>query len=80
MEYLGDAYKALLETIDRVHALPVEDHCAKIIPVIQSSGMGKSKTADKIATERILFPLCIRESLGKNGFGAPHELYNWKRS
>jgi hypothetical protein len=45
-------------------------HYAKIIPVAQSSGTGKSKTVDMVAMERILFPLCLRESLGENFFGA----------
>lgn len=70
LEYRGDVYKVLLATIDEVHVLPIEQHYAKIIPVAQSSGTGKSKTVDKIATERILFPLCLRENLGDDYFGA----------
>ena len=44
----------------------------KVVPVVQSSGTGKSKTVDKIATERILIPLCLRENLGENYFGAQY--------
>jgi len=69
-EYLGYGHKVLLQAIDDLHALPTENHRAKIVPVVQSSGTGKSKTVDKIATERILFPLCIREHVGMNFFGA----------
>ena len=36
MEYRGDAYETLLEPIGRVHALPVDNHCAKIVLVTQS--------------------------------------------
>lgn len=68
-EYLGDAYKALLAAIDEVHSKPIEENYAKIVPVAQSSGTGKSKTVDKIAGERILIPLCLREDLDR-GFGA----------
>ena len=69
MGYRSDAYKCLLEAIDQLQALPAEAHYVKTVPIVQSSGMGKSKTVDRIATERILFPLCLRESLGKNAFG-----------
>jgi hypothetical protein len=69
MEYIGDAYQALLAAIDDVHVTPIADNCAKILPVAQSSGTGKSKTVDRIAEERILIPLCLREDLDQ-GFGA----------
>jgi len=69
LEYLGDAYKALLATIDEAHSKPIETNYAKIVPVAQSSGTGKSKTVDRIAEERILIPLCLREEL-ERGFGA----------
>jgi len=36
----------------------------------QSSGTGKSKTVDRIGEDRILFPMCLREDLGENVFGA----------
>jgi hypothetical protein len=70
LEYLGDSYKALLRAVDDIHTQPLETHYAKFFPVAQSSGTGKSKTIDKIATERILIPLCLRENLGENYFGA----------
>lgn len=68
-EYLGDAYKALLAAVDEVHLKPIMDNYSKIVPVTQSSGTGKSKTVDRIAEERILIPLCLREDLSR-GFGA----------
>ena len=74
LEYRGEAYKALLQAIDEMQALPVEQHYAKIIPVTQSSGTGKSRTVDRIATERILFPICLREDLGADYFGARREV------
>jgi hypothetical protein len=69
MKYIGDAYKALLAAIDAVHVTPIQNNYAKILPVTQSSGTGKSKTVDRIAEERILIPLCLREGLDQ-GFGA----------
>src|SRR5277367_5362407 len=54
----------------------IQSSYAKILVITQSSGMGKSKTVDTIARERILFPLCMREDLGENSFGAWHgQLY-----
>jgi len=60
--------------VDEVNAMPEERHYAKSIPIAQSSGTGKSKMVDKIATERILFPLCLREDLGMDYYGVLDEL------
>jgi hypothetical protein len=70
LKYHGDAHEILLKAIDELHMLPIQHNYAKIIPIAQSSGTGKSKTVDKVATERILFPICLREDIGKNYFGA----------
>jgi hypothetical protein len=69
-QYHGDAHTVLLKAIDGLHTLPIPNIYAKIFPIAQSSGTGKSKTVDKVATERILFPICLREDTGKNYFGA----------
>jgi hypothetical protein len=79
-EYHGTAHKVLLKAVDEVHALPRDHRYARIIPVAQSSGTGKSKTIDKIATERILFPICLREDLSEQYFGACHELRTYMPS
>jgi hypothetical protein len=65
----------MLKAVDHLHMQPPERHYVKVIPVTQSSGTGKSRTVDKIATERILIPLCLRESLGHNYFGAQYACY-----
>lgn len=70
LEYYGKAHKTLLQAIDDLHGLPITNNYAKIMPITQSSGTGKSKTVDKVATERILFPMCLREDIGKDQFGA----------
>ena len=68
-EYRGKSAESLLQSIDDVHNQPVERRYAKIVPIIQSSGTGKSKTVDEIAKTRILFPLCLREDIGRDYFG-----------
>jgi hypothetical protein len=68
LKYYSDAHKILLNAIDD-HTLPTKNNYAKIMPIAQSSGMGKSKTVDKVAMERILFPLCLCEDTGKSYFG-----------
>jgi hypothetical protein len=70
LQYHGDAHKVLLRAIDDLHTLTIQENYAKILPIAQSSGTGKSKTVDKVATVRILFPICLRENIGKNYFGA----------
>lgn len=69
-KYHGDTHRILLRAIDELHALPVQNNYAKIIPIVQSSGTGKSKTVDQVAKERILLPMCLREDIGKFSFGA----------
>lgn len=69
MEYRGDAYKVLLHAVDDVQNQDLNTQYDKIVPVVQSSGTGKSRTVDKIAEERIVIPLCLREDLGVNYFG-----------
>ncbi|KAK2464678.1 hypothetical protein APHAL10511_003254 [Amanita phalloides] len=71
LTYHGNAHEVLLEAIDRLHKLSKERNYAKIIPITQLSGTGKSKTVDKIAMQRILFPLCLREDLGNDYFAYP---------
>src|SRR5882757_5036167 len=68
LEYCGNAYTVLLEAIDQVHRQPRENHYIKVIPVVRSSGTGKSKTVDMITTKWILFPLCLHKNLGSNYF------------
>ena len=68
-EYRGKSAESLLQSIDDVHNQPVERRYAKIVRIIQSSGTGKSRTVDEIAKTRILFPLCLREDIGKEYFG-----------
>jgi hypothetical protein len=68
-DYRGDAYKIMLGVIDDLHRNAGTSGSAKLVPVVQSSGTGKSRTVDKIATERILFPLCLRENIGPDYFG-----------
>src|SRR6266568_2489481 len=80
LKYQGIAHKVLLEAVDEVHALPRGRQYARIVPVSQSSGTGKSKTIDKIATERILFPICLREDLPEQYFGACRELRTYMPS
>jgi hypothetical protein len=69
-EYYGDSHKILIRAMDELHMLPLGRNCAKIMPIAQSSGTGKSKTVEMVGMERILLPLCLREELGENVFGA----------
>jgi hypothetical protein len=58
--------------VDELHELKQERNYAKMIPIIQSSGTGKSRTVDNVGKERVLFPMCLREDLGKDLFGPSH--------
>jgi hypothetical protein len=78
LKFIGKAHKCLLGVVDEVQHRKEDSSYAKIVPITQSSGMGKSKTVDAIAQERILFPLCLRENLGADSFGARHELPTYR--
>jgi hypothetical protein len=67
-KYIGNSHRILLQAIDKLN--DEREHYAKIIAMIQSSGTGKSKTMDEIAKERVLFPLCLREDIGVDYYGA----------
>ncbi|KAM6501351.1 hypothetical protein JOM56_004365 [Amanita muscaria] len=71
LPYYGGSHTLLLRVIDELHALPIERKHTNIVPIVQSSGTGKSKTVDEVAKMRILFPLCIREHIGENCFAYP---------
>jgi hypothetical protein len=58
--------------VDDLDKLVSDHNYAKIIPIIQSSGTGKSRTVDNVGRQRILFSMCLREDLGKNLFGSSH--------
>lgn len=58
-EYLGDNHKFMLQAVDQ---LVTEKHHAHILPVVQSSGTGKTRTLYKIAEDRIVIQMCIREA------------------
>jgi hypothetical protein len=70
MPYHGDGHKVLLQAVDEVYGVAPEMQYARILPIAQSSGTGKSKTVDRASQERILLPLCLREDLGEKYFGA----------
>ncbi|KIL66650.1 hypothetical protein M378DRAFT_10017 [Amanita muscaria Koide BX008] len=71
LPYYGGSHTLLLRVIDELHALPIERKHTNIVPIVQSSGTGKSKTVDEVAKMRILFPLCIREHIGEICFAYP---------
>jgi hypothetical protein len=68
-EYKGQAQKRLMVAIDKLHSVDPSRNYAKILPITQSSGTGKSKAVDAMSMERIVLPLCLRENLGPNIFG-----------
>ena len=63
---------ALLDAIDRLHTLEEKTNYAKILTITQSSGTGKSRAVDAMSEKRIVLPLCLREDLGRDSFGARH--------
>lgn len=74
---MGNAYEVFLKAVDEVHQQNDDVNYAKILPVTQSSGTGKSRVVDQIATKRVLFPLCLREDLGDNYYGVNRGFPTW---
>ncbi|TDL22026.1 hypothetical protein BD410DRAFT_898594 [Rickenella mellea] len=67
-KYIGSAYKVMLQAIDDLKA---HKQYACILPVVQSSGMGKSKTVHRISEDRIHLPMCLREDDVPGTFSYP---------
>lgn len=64
----------MLGAVDEIQDSSEKFPYAKILVITQSSGMGKSKTVNAMANERILLPLCVREELDAESFGAMSRL------
>jgi hypothetical protein len=65
-EFKGKAAKVLLQTISNYLAkarTPYTRHA----PIVNSSGTGKSRMVDELATQIITVPMCLREA-GTQGF------------
>lgn len=61
-EYIGDAHLMLLETVKDMCAT-CEEPYTNSVPIIQSSGSGKSRTVDELAKIVFVIPLNIREEM-----------------
>jgi hypothetical protein len=73
MPFKGQAHGRLMVAIDELNSAEANSY-AKILPITQSSGTGKSKTVDQMAMERIVLPLCLRENLEPYAFGRSCDL------
>lgn len=57
--YIGAGYQILLSAIDSMTASAF--NYANLLPVVQSSGMGKSKAVHEIGNHRVVISMCLRE-------------------
>jgi hypothetical protein len=73
LPFKGQAHELLMIAIDEANMAEGSDY-AKILPIIQSSGTGKSKAVDAMAMERIVLQLCIRENVEPYAFGRSCDL------
>ncbi|PCH43322.1 hypothetical protein WOLCODRAFT_103392 [Wolfiporia cocos MD-104 SS10] len=64
-EYSGDSHELLLNEINRMNSkrlsIPERNSYANHLPIIQSSGTGKSRMVDEMAKLIFTIPFCIRD-------------------
>ncbi|KAF9552071.1 hypothetical protein CPC08DRAFT_754966, partial [Agrocybe pediades] len=61
IKFAGNSLARLLARVEDI-AKTDEGVYSKILPIVQSSGMGKSRTVHELATEIFTIPICLRES------------------
>lgn len=52
-------YESFLATLE--HIAIANGYAARVLPIIQSSGAGKSRMLDEAAKTIFTFPICLRE-------------------
>ncbi|KAF8328923.1 uncharacterized protein EI90DRAFT_3155623 [Cantharellus anzutake] len=72
-EYRGDAANILYQYMMRQN---IADTYARLLPIVQSSGMGKSRMVDEFSKKHFVVPFNLRR--GAEGYPAPdHDVLNW---
>jgi hypothetical protein len=59
--YVGNAHDLLYEHI--VHYSKEMDYYARYTSIVQSSGMGKSRTIDEFSKDHLVIPVNLRKNL-----------------
>lgn len=67
MPYIGPYHEVLANTIRTMKSSQPTTDTASILPVIQSSGMGKSRLLHEVAGLIVTLPLNVRSSLDNTG-------------
>jgi hypothetical protein len=62
--YVGNAHDMLYQHI--AHYSKQADYYARFTSIVQSSGMGKSRTIDEFSKKRLVVPLNLRNNLNGN--------------
>ncbi|KAG9080407.1 hypothetical protein FRC06_006625, partial [Ceratobasidium sp. 370] len=79
--YVGSAPSLLRKAIDQMNAQRADKDYANFLPIIQSSGMGKSRTVDELARQVFTLPFNIRPAADKTGYpGADSAIRDWLSS
>ncbi|KAG9096326.1 hypothetical protein FRC06_008772, partial [Ceratobasidium sp. 370] len=63
--YVGSAPRLLRKAMDRMNAQRADNDYANFLPIIQSSGMGKSRTVDELARQVFTLPFNLRPAADK---------------
>ncbi|KAM6504148.1 hypothetical protein JOM56_001091 [Amanita muscaria] len=58
--FIGKAHKALYDTISNVCSGSARNIYARLLAVVQSSGMGKSRMVDELSKEQFVIPINLR--------------------
>ncbi|KAL6303725.1 hypothetical protein BKA93DRAFT_786438 [Sparassis latifolia] len=70
--YIGNAHVALLDAIKEMNRTRGDQGYANYVPIIQSSGTGKSRVVDQLASLVFTVPFNVREENVESGHPFPH--------
>ena len=65
--FVGDVHHVLAKDINEMNAARSGESYRNFLPIIQSSGMGKSRTVDQLATEIFTLPFNLRSIYDLSG-------------
>ncbi|QRV83604.1 hypothetical protein RhiJN_11620 [Ceratobasidium sp. AG-Ba] len=66
--YIGDAALLLRRTLDRMNSGRGDALYANYVPIVQSSGTGKSRAVDELAQQVFTLPFCLRQEYSDTGY------------
>lgn len=74
-EYIGNASEELWNHINKAFRDPKVKYYAYYLAIVQSSGMGKSRSVDELSKKHIVIPMNLRDAKSGGRYRDPQSSY-----